>query len=147
MCKRVSSIWEKHLADVELDPFSLQNGLKYLWHSFNTVLETFLRDFGPYWCDSITPLLKICWLYIHDLMFIRIPKVLCWIHYRELIVIVKKAVWNDLRSATGLKQASVDGYTVVTMVSNYAQVGQAMVFLLLSNFSEPMQSRASVSCF
>ncbi len=33
---------------------------------FNKVLETFLRDFGPYWHDSITQLLQICRLHIHD---------------------------------------------------------------------------------
>ncbi len=30
------------------------------------VLETFLRDFGSYWHDSITQLLQICRLHIHD---------------------------------------------------------------------------------
>ncbi len=45
---------------------------------FNKVLETFLRDFGPYWHDSITQLLQICQLHIHDanLPFHHIPKVL-----------------------------------------------------------------------
>ncbi len=47
-------------------PFSLQNCLNSLWHWFNMVLETFLRDFCPYWHDSITQLLQICWLHIHD---------------------------------------------------------------------------------
>ncbi len=47
-------------------PFCLQNCLNYSWHRFNKVLETFLRDFGPYWHDSITQLLYICWLHIHD---------------------------------------------------------------------------------
>ncbi len=37
-------------------PFCLQNCLNSSWHSFNKVLETFLRDFGPYWHDSITQL-------------------------------------------------------------------------------------------
>ncbi len=27
----------------------LQNCLNSLWHRFNKVLKTFLRDFGPYW--------------------------------------------------------------------------------------------------
>ncbi len=35
-------------------PFFLQNCLNSSWHRFNKVLETFLRDFGPYWHDSIT---------------------------------------------------------------------------------------------
>ncbi len=47
-------------------PFCLQNWLNSLWHRFNKVLETFLRDFGPYWHDSITQLLQICRLHIHD---------------------------------------------------------------------------------
>ncbi len=47
-------------------PFCLQNCLNSSWHRFNKVLETFLRDFGPYWPDSITQLLQICRLHIHD---------------------------------------------------------------------------------
>ncbi len=56
-------------------PFWLQNCLNSLWHRFNKVLETFLRDFGPYWHDSITHLLQICRLHIHDanLPFHHIP--------------------------------------------------------------------------
>ncbi len=40
------------------------------------MLETFLRDFGPYWHESMTQLLLICRLHIHDanLPFHRIPK-------------------------------------------------------------------------
>ncbi len=43
--------------------------------------ETFLRDVGPYWPDSITQLLQICRLHIHDvnLPFHHIPKMLYWI--------------------------------------------------------------------
>ncbi len=62
-------------------PFWLQNYLNSSWHRFNKVLETFLRDFGPYWHDSIKQLLQICRLHIHDanLPFHHIPKVLYWI--------------------------------------------------------------------
>ncbi len=62
-------------------PFCLQNCLNYSWHRLNTVLKTFLRNVGPYWHDSITQLLQICRLHIHDanLPFHHIPKVLCWI--------------------------------------------------------------------
>ncbi len=62
-------------------PFCLQNCLNSSWHRFNKVLETFLRDFGPYWHDSITQLLQICWLLIHDgnLPFHHTTKVLYWI--------------------------------------------------------------------
>ncbi len=62
-------------------PLCLQNCFNYSWHRFNKVLETFLRDFGPYWYDSITRLLQICRLHIHDanLPFHHIPKVLYWI--------------------------------------------------------------------
>ncbi len=35
-------------------PFCLQNCLNSSWYRFNKVLETFLRDFGPYCHDSIT---------------------------------------------------------------------------------------------
>ncbi len=62
-------------------PFCLQNCLNSLWHRFNKVLEIFLRDFVPYWHDSITQLLQFCRLHIHDenLPFHHIPKVLYWI--------------------------------------------------------------------
>ncbi len=62
-------------------PFCLQNCLHSSWHRFNKVLETFLRDFGPYWHNSVMQLLQICRLHIHDanLPFHHIPKVLCWI--------------------------------------------------------------------
>ncbi len=61
--------------------FCLQNCLNSSCHWFNKVLETFLRDFGPYWHDSITQLLQICRLHIHDvnLSFHHIPKMLYWI--------------------------------------------------------------------
>ncbi len=59
----------------------LQNCLNSSWHIFNKVLETFLRDFGPYWHDSKTQFLQICRLHIHDvnLPFHHIPKMLYWI--------------------------------------------------------------------
>ncbi len=62
-------------------PFCLQDCLNSLWHRFNKVLKTFLRDVSPYWPDSITQLLQICRLHIHDvnLPFHHIPKVLYWI--------------------------------------------------------------------
>lgn len=86
-------------------PFCLQNCLNPSWHG-NKVLETFLREFGPYWYDSITQLLQICRLHTHDanLLFHHIPKVLYWIEiwwlwrpfeYSELIVMFKKPVWDD----------------------------------------------------
>ncbi len=50
-------------------PFCLQNCLDFPWHWFNKVLETFLRDFGPYWHYSITQLLQIC---RHILLFVPI---------------------------------------------------------------------------
>ncbi len=56
--------------------FFLQNCLNSPWNRFNKMLETFLRDFGPYWHDSITQLLQICRLHIHDanLPFHHIPR-------------------------------------------------------------------------
>ncbi len=59
-------------------PFCLQNCFKSSWHRFNKVLEKFLRDFGPYWHDSIAQLLQICRLHIHNanLPFHHIPNVL-----------------------------------------------------------------------
>ncbi len=45
-------------------PFCLQNCFNSLWHRFNKMLKTFLRDFGPYWHDSIMQLLEICRLQI-----------------------------------------------------------------------------------
>ncbi len=92
-------------------PFCFQNCLNSSWHRFDKVLETFLRDFGPYWHDSITQLLQICRLHIHDanLPFHHIPKVLYWIDFwwlwrpfekRELIVMFKKPVWDYLSFVT-----------------------------------------------
>ncbi len=74
-------LYQVHLASTGLDPFCLQNCLNSSWHRFNKVLETLLRDFGPYWHDSITQLLQICRLHIHDenLSFHHIPKMLYWI--------------------------------------------------------------------
>ncbi len=64
-----------------IGPLCLQNCLNSSCHRFNKVLETFLRDFGSYYHDSITQLLQICRLHIHDvnLSFHHIPKVLYWI--------------------------------------------------------------------
>ncbi len=94
--------------------FCLQN-FNSSWHRFTKVLETFLRDFDPYWHDSITQLLQICRLHIHDanLPFHHIPKVLYWIEIWWL----KKPVWDDLSFVTWciilLEVASEDEYTVV----------------------------------
>lgn len=41
--------------------FCLQNCLVSLWHTFTKVLEI-PRHFAPYWHESITELLQICWL-------------------------------------------------------------------------------------
>ncbi len=70
-------------------PFCLHS----LWHRFNKVLETFLRDFGPYWHDSIMQLLQICRLHIHDvnLPFHHIPNVLYWI---EIWWLWRTFVWH-----------------------------------------------------
>ncbi len=56
----------------------LEKSSSYIYDIYNKVLETFLRDFAPYWHDSITQLLQICRLLIHDvnLPFHHIPKVL-----------------------------------------------------------------------
>ncbi len=71
-------------------PFCIQNCLHSLWHRFNKVLETFLRDFGPYWHDSITQFLQICRLHIHDanLPFHHIPKMLYWIEICTFLLFV-----------------------------------------------------------
>ncbi len=106
-------------------PFWFQNCLNSSWHIFNKVLETFLRDFSPYWHDNITQS-----LHIRDanLPFHHIPKVLYWIKIwllsngrpfekSELIVMFKKPVWDDLSFVTWciilLEVTSEDGYTVV----------------------------------
>lgn len=43
-------------------PFHLQNCLNS--YRFNKVLEIFVRDFGPYWHNSVTQLLEICQLHM-----------------------------------------------------------------------------------
>jgi len=74
-----------------------------LWQRFNMVLENFLRDFVPYWHDSI--------MHIHDvnLQFQHISKLLYWIEicwlwrpfeFSELIVMFKRPVWDDLNFVT-----------------------------------------------
>ncbi len=70
-------------------PFCLQNCLNSSWHRFNKLLETFLRDFGPYWHDSITQLLQICRLHIHESLVPPHPKgaLLDW----DLVTV--EAIW------------------------------------------------------
>ncbi len=55
------------------------------------MLETFIKDFGPYWHGSITQLLQICQLHIHDanLPFYHHPKyaLLDW----DLVTV--EAIW------------------------------------------------------
>ncbi len=120
-------------------PFCLNSS----WDRLNKVLETFLRDFGPYWHDSITQLLQICQLRIHDanLRSHHIPKVLYWIQIwwlwrpfekSELIVMFKKPVWDDLSfvilSCIILLEVSIRrwvhcSHKGIYMVSNNTQVG------------------------
>ena len=118
-------------------PFCLQNCLNPLWHRFNKVLETFLREFGPYWRVSITQLLQICRLHIHDvnLPFHHILKGLYWIdiwwlwrpfEYSELIIIFKKPVWDDSRSMTWrviLLEVAIRRWVHCGHDSNNTQVG------------------------
>ena len=124
-----------------LDPFCLQNCLNSSWHRFNKALETFLRDF-PYFHESITQLLQICRLHIHDanLPFHHIPKVFYWIEiwwlwrpleYSELIVMFKKPVWDDLSFVTwhvillevAIRRWVHCGHKGMDIVSNNTQVG------------------------
>lgn len=48
-------------------PFCLPDCLDCVRYTFNKVLETFLKDFGPHWHDSIV--LQICRLHICDASF------------------------------------------------------------------------------
>jgi len=48
----------------------LQNCLNFSWYKFKNVLQTFLRDFGSYWHNSVTLLLQICRLKIH---YVNLP--------------------------------------------------------------------------
>ncbi len=102
-------------------PFCLQNYLNYSWHRFNKVLETLLKNFGPYWHDSITQLLQNCRLHIHyaNLPFHHIPKVLYCIEiwwlwrpfeWSELIAMFKKPVWDDVSFVT-LYTVVIKGWT------------------------------------
>ncbi len=89
--------------------FCLQNCLNYSWHRFNKVLETFLRDFGPYWHDSITQLLQICQLHIHD------ANLSCSRNQSEMIW----ALWHGALSCW--KKPSEDKYTVVKKRDGHGQ--------------------------
>lgn len=59
-------------------PFCLHNCLNSSRHWFNKVLGTLLGNSGPYWHDSTTQLLQICWSHVHDanLLFNYIPETL-----------------------------------------------------------------------
>lgn len=67
-------------------PICLQRSLNSLRHRFSKVLETFLRDFGPCWLNSIMQLLQIFQPHIHavNLSFHLILKVFYWIEIRGL---------------------------------------------------------------
>lgn len=84
--------------------FYLYNWLNILWHRFNTVLTTYLRDFGLYWHESIKAFLQICRLHIHDvnLPFSHIPKVLCWIvtWWLRRLTEFKKPLWGHFSFVT-----------------------------------------------
>ncbi len=71
-------------------PFYLQNCLNSSCHRFNKVLETFLRDFGPYCHDSITQLLQICRLHIHDANLCSTTSQRCSIDW-DLVTV--EAIW------------------------------------------------------
>lgn len=53
--------------------FYYQSCLNSLWHIFNKLRKTFLRDFGPWWHDSVTQLLHICHIHDENLPFYHIP--------------------------------------------------------------------------
>lgn len=46
--KAILSLCHKHPGRTGLDPLCLLNSLNYLWCIFNRMLESLLRDFGPY---------------------------------------------------------------------------------------------------
>ncbi len=94
-------------------PFCLQNCLNSSWHRFNKVLETFLRDFGPYWHDSITQLLQICRLHNQYIYGTGISRSTtsqrcsiglrsgdCGDHLSKVNSLSKKPVWDDLSFVT-----------------------------------------------
>ncbi len=128
--------------------FCLQNCLNSSWLRFNKVLETFLRDFGPYWHDSITQLLQICRLHIHDvnLPFHHIPKVLYWIEIWWLEVIWVKWThchvqetslrWFELcdmvhyPAGSSIRRWVHCSHKGMDMVSNNTQVGCGVYTLL-----------------
>lgn len=60
-------------------PLCSQNSLNSLQRGFSKKRETFLRDSGPCWYDSIPQLLQICWLLIHAYLLFHIPIVLYWL--------------------------------------------------------------------
>jgi len=142
------TLYKVHLASTGLDPFCLQNSLKSLWHRFNKVLETFLGDFGPYWHDSITQLLQICRLHIHNvnLPFHHISKVLYWTEiwwlWSHLSTVNSLscsrnqfemiwALWHGAISCWKQHQKMVHcGHKGMDMVSNNTQVGCGISMML-----------------
>ncbi len=91
--------------------FCLQNCLNSSWHRFNKVSETFLRDFVPYWHDSIMQLRLICRLHIHDanLPCHHIPKVLYW----DLVIV--EAIWVK-RTNCHVQETSLRWFEICDMV-------------------------------
>ncbi len=104
------------------------------------MLETFLRDFGPYCHDSITQLLQICRLHIHDenFPFHHIPKVLYWIE-----------IWwqGKMDPCFHVLYAKFWPYhlNVAAEIETH-QTRKHFSNLLLSNFGESVWIVASVCC-
>lgn len=81
------------------------------------MLEAFLTE------DSITQLLKICWLHIYDmnLLFHRITKVLCWLEiWWTLIPSEDSDLWSMHGALSCRVHPSEDGYTVVIKGSTWS---------------------------
>lgn len=111
------------------------------------VLEIFLRNFGPYWYESITQLLKICRLLIHSLDWRRWR----WFDYSELSFSRNQfemiwALWCGVLSCW--KHPSVDGYTVVINRSTWSAtiLSQAVVFKAAGTQRLKMCQENSLKC-
>lgn len=77
--------------------FASKTRFIFVWHRFKKVLETFLRVSGPYWYNSITQLVVICRLHIHEanLPFPHIPKMLYWIDSVAYLSTANSFSWSN----------------------------------------------------
>ena len=107
-------------------PFRLQN-LNPSCHRFNKVLETFLRDFGPYWRDIITSCCRFvsCTSMMRTSSSTNVPKVLLdwyletvediWVQWTHYHVLETSLRWFFMTWSIILREVSIRRWSTVVM--------------------------------